>query len=102
MAGVVPALEACHGADAFGEQIDDFALAFVAPLSPKNYYRLAHVNGPESNLSKSIFLNKYPQRDHADQNHHAADHAQLTRLELAHLIRHPLPQIRRGEQKQSF
>ena len=32
MAGVVPALESRHRADALGEQVDDLALAFVAPL----------------------------------------------------------------------
>src|ERR1700729_2629929 len=52
--------------------------------------------------SKSIFLNKYPQRDHADQHHHAADDAQLARVELAHVIGHPFPHVRRGEQKQPF
>ena len=37
VAGVVSALETRHGADAFGEQIDDLALAFVAPLRTENY-----------------------------------------------------------------
>ena len=32
VAGVVPALEARDRADAFGQQVDDLALAFVAPL----------------------------------------------------------------------
>ena len=30
--GVVPALEARHGARALGQQVDDLALAFIAPL----------------------------------------------------------------------
>jgi hypothetical protein len=37
VAGVVTALEARDGADAFGQQVDDFAFAFVAPLCAKNY-----------------------------------------------------------------
>jgi hypothetical protein len=32
------ALETCHGADALGQQVDDLALAFVAPLSTKDDY----------------------------------------------------------------
>ena len=36
VAGVVAALEAHDGADALGEQIDDLALAFVAPLRAQN------------------------------------------------------------------
>jgi hypothetical protein len=36
MAGVVAALEAHHGADFLGEQIDDLALAFIAPLGTEN------------------------------------------------------------------
>ena len=35
VAGVVAALEAHDGADFLGEQIDDLALAFIAPLGPE-------------------------------------------------------------------
>ncbi len=38
VAGVVAALETRHGADALGQQVDDLALAFVAPLRTKNDY----------------------------------------------------------------
>jgi hypothetical protein len=36
VAGVVPALEAHDGADFLGQQVDDLALAFIAPLGPEN------------------------------------------------------------------
>jgi hypothetical protein len=35
------ALEARDRADAFGQQVDDLALAFVAPLRAEDYYGLA-------------------------------------------------------------
>jgi hypothetical protein len=47
VAGVVAALEAHHGANFLGEQIDDLALAFVAPLSTQHYDRLTHHTAPE-------------------------------------------------------
>jgi hypothetical protein len=37
VAGVVPTLEARDRTDAFGQQVDDLALAFVAPLCPEDY-----------------------------------------------------------------
>jgi hypothetical protein len=36
MARVVAALEARHRADLFGQQVDDLALAFIAPRGPEN------------------------------------------------------------------
>ena len=36
VAGVVAALIAGHDVEALGEQVDDFAFAFVAPLRAKN------------------------------------------------------------------
>jgi hypothetical protein len=36
VAGIVAALEARDGADLLGQQIDDLALAFIAPLGPEN------------------------------------------------------------------
>ncbi len=42
VAGVVAALETRDGADAFGQQIDDLAFAFVAPLRAENDDRLTH------------------------------------------------------------
>jgi hypothetical protein len=47
VAGVVSALEAHHGTDFLGEQIDDLALAFIAPLSAQHYDRLTHHTAPE-------------------------------------------------------
>ena len=38
VAGVVAALETRDRADPLGQQVDDLALAFVAPLRAKNYY----------------------------------------------------------------
>ena len=38
VAGVVAALETRDRADAFGQQIDDFSFAFVAPLRAEDYY----------------------------------------------------------------
>jgi hypothetical protein len=38
VAGVVAALETGHGTDPLGQQVDDLALAFVAPLGTKNDY----------------------------------------------------------------
>ncbi len=37
VAGVVAALEAHDGADVGGQQVDDLALAFVAPLGAQHY-----------------------------------------------------------------
>ena len=42
MAGVVPALETGDGGNALGEQVDDLALALIAPLHPDDDYELAH------------------------------------------------------------
>ncbi len=42
MAGIVAALIASHGIKLFREQVDDFALAFVAPLRSENY-QITHV-----------------------------------------------------------
>ena len=42
VAGVVPALEARHGRGALGEQIDDLALAFIAPLGADDDDELSH------------------------------------------------------------
>ncbi len=42
VAGIVAALEAHDGADFLSEQIDDLALAFIAPLGTKHYDRLTH------------------------------------------------------------
>ena len=36
MPGVMPALIAGHDVEALGEKVDDFALAFVAPLGSQN------------------------------------------------------------------
>ncbi len=44
MAGIVSALEAHHGTDALRQQVDDLALAFVAPLRTDDYYILTHGN----------------------------------------------------------
>jgi hypothetical protein len=38
VAGVVAALKAGHRADALGQQVDDLALAFVAPLGTQDNY----------------------------------------------------------------
>jgi len=38
----VAALETHYGTDFLGEQIDDLALAFIAPLGTKHYDRLTH------------------------------------------------------------
>jgi hypothetical protein len=38
VAGVVTALEAHDRADVLRQQVDDLALAFVAPLRTKDYY----------------------------------------------------------------
>ena len=40
--GIVAALEARDDADPFGQQVDDLALAFIAPLRTQNYYRITH------------------------------------------------------------
>ena len=37
VAGIVPALETHHGIGVVGEQIDDLALALVAPLGAENH-----------------------------------------------------------------
>ncbi|MNN36649.1 hypothetical protein D3C81_1505520 [compost metagenome] len=42
VAGIVAALEAHDRADFLSEQIDDLALAFIAPLGTKHYDRLTH------------------------------------------------------------
>jgi hypothetical protein len=42
VAGVVTALETHDRADVLREQVDDLALAFVAPLGAQNHYRLTH------------------------------------------------------------
>jgi len=36
VAGIVAALEADDGADVLRQQVDDLALAFIAPLGPEN------------------------------------------------------------------
>jgi hypothetical protein len=46
MAGIVTALETDHGVGVMGQQIDDLALAFIAPLGPENYYRSCHFSAP--------------------------------------------------------
>jgi hypothetical protein len=46
VAGVVPALEAHHGVGPLGEQIDDLALALVAPLGAEHYHVPAHATVP--------------------------------------------------------
>ncbi len=42
VAGIVAALETHYGTDFLGKQIDDLALAFIAPLGTKHYDRLTH------------------------------------------------------------
>jgi hypothetical protein len=42
VAGVVTALEAHYGTGLVGQQIDDFAFAFVAPLGAQDYYVFTH------------------------------------------------------------
>ncbi|GAB3061654.1 hypothetical protein GCM10027214_28560 [Stenotrophomonas tumulicola] len=42
MAGIVTTLETHDGTDFLGKQIDDLALAFIAPLGTKHYDRLTH------------------------------------------------------------
>ena len=42
VAGVVAALEARHRGGAFGQQVDDLALALVAPLGPDDDDEFAH------------------------------------------------------------
>ena len=42
MPGIVAALEARNHADPLGQQVDDLALAFIAPLRTQNYYRITH------------------------------------------------------------
>ena len=37
VAGIVAALETRHRADALGQQVNDLALAFVAPLRAEDY-----------------------------------------------------------------
>ena len=43
VAGVVPPLKAHHGCGPVGQQIDNFALAFITPLGADYDYVLAHV-----------------------------------------------------------
>ena len=43
MAGIVPALKADHGCGLIGEQIDDLALALVAPLGADNHDCCCHI-----------------------------------------------------------
>ncbi len=45
VAGIVAALIPNHHIHVLGQQIDDFALAFVAPLSP-DYHRYRHACTP--------------------------------------------------------
>ena len=42
VAGVVPALEARDRGGALGEQVDDLAFAFIAPLGADDDHELAH------------------------------------------------------------
>jgi hypothetical protein len=42
MSGIVPTLKTHHRIRPIGEQIDDLALAFIAPLSTDYYYCLGH------------------------------------------------------------
>jgi len=42
VAGVVPTLETRHRRGTLGEQIDDLALAFIAPLVPMMTTKLPH------------------------------------------------------------
>ncbi len=42
------------------------------------------------------------QYQYTNSHHHTANDAQLPRLELAHLLDHSLPGLRRGEQEQAF
>src|SRR5262245_39400479 len=44
VSGVVPALKACHCRSAFGEQVDDLALALIAPLRTNDYDETTHVS----------------------------------------------------------
>ena len=46
VASIVAALEADHAADVLRQQIDDLALALVAPLSAQHHDRLTHFNTP--------------------------------------------------------
>lgn len=43
-----------------------------------------------------------PQRQQTDGDHRPANQAQPARIELAHLLGHALPCLRRGEQEQAF
>src|SRR3989338_4100759 len=42
MTGIVPALKAHHAMGVVGQPIDDFALAFITPLSADYYYVFCH------------------------------------------------------------
>ncbi len=42
MTGIVSALKPDHGGDTFSQQIDDLALALVAPLCTDDYNILTH------------------------------------------------------------
>src|SRR5690606_33132368 len=48
VAGVVAALEAHDRADVLRQQVDDLALALVAPLGAQNDYRLTHCLPPDT------------------------------------------------------
>ncbi len=71
VAGVVPALEARHRGGALGEQVDDLALAFIAPLGADDDDESAHACLP-----------RHEQDDHADQHAAEARDAQLAVAQL--------------------
>jgi len=50
VAGVVAALEAHDRADFLGQQVDDLALALVAPLRAQHHHRLTHDRDSKSEL----------------------------------------------------
>ena len=59
MAGVMPAVIASHDIEAIGEQIDDLALAFVAPLPPQHRYDL-HGMASWSRIAKTTQDSRLP------------------------------------------
>ena len=80
VAGVVAALEAHHAGDAVGQQIDDLALAFVAPLGADDDHVAIH----RPTLIDALTLRtRY-------SNTHAGDHAGQP----------PQPQLPVGESRQ--
>ncbi len=71
MAGVVAALEARHGGGALGQEVDNLALAFIAPLRADDDDELAQ-------RRPLTLLAHQKQKDHADQHAAQPRDAQLT------------------------